>query len=327
MGKPLAWAGYGIRLAGKVGEFREFIERTGIPFVTTWGGADLVPTDHPLNVGIVGISGQPGANKAVHHCDHLMILGSQRGLCQTSTLVDEFAPNAVQKIQHSDFVFECEVEPSKEWLAQCAEWKKQKPRLEGSYLLNDTMTRMLPPGCVMVVDGGGTALYTGFQSSHIKEGSRLICSTGISAMGSGLPEAVGACLASGKLTTCLIGDGSLMFNIQELQTIKHHHLPIKIFVLNNGGYEAIKHTQDGFLEGRQVGVGKPHLSWPDLAKVAAAFGIPFIRGTTAEHIGVTLDSPGPAMCEWVVPGQKMVRQQYEKRGDRFYPRNLGEMEQ
>ena len=149
----------------------------------------------------------------------------------------------------------------------------------------------------MVIDGGGTALYTGFQSSYIKEGSRLICSTAISAMGSGLPEAVGACLANGKkLTTCLIGDGSLMFNIQELETIKNLDLPIKIFVLNNNGYLAIRHTQDTFLEGRHCGTSEPDISIPSLRAVASCFGLRY--ETQAE---LALAGEDPVLCEVITP--------------------------
>src|SRR6185369_7911132 len=277
--RPVVVAGYGIRLAGAVQRFRAFIEQTGLPFVTTWGGADLLPTDHPQNLGIIGISGQIGANRAAASCDFLLALGTHLSLPQTSTMPETYAPHAKKVVVDVDWdqlenltipvdlkicahlraFFDSEFlyEAPAEWATAAPGFKLlSPPPMEGSYALNDAMTRMLPPGTCMVIDGGGTALYTGFQSSHVKEGSRLICSMSMSAMGSGLPEAIGACLANGrKLTTCLIGDGSLMLNLQELQTIATHQLPIKIFVVCNGGYLAIRQTQKAFQEGRYYGVG------------------------------------------------------------------------
>lgn len=333
--RPLIVAGYGIRLAGEVQRFREFIERTQLPFVTTWGGADLLPTDHPLNLGIIGISGQRGANKAVRDCDALIALGSHLSLPQTSTLTKEFAPAAQiivldiddEQLRHLtidvdekiwaplkdffDFAAAWGIFRLGDWVDHCAAFKLlSPPPLVGSYALNDAMTRMLPPGTCMVIDGGGTALYTGFQSSYVKEGSRLICSMSMSAMGSGLPEAVGACLANDrKLTTCLIGDGSLMLNLQELQTIATHRLPIKIFVINNGGYLAIRQTQKAFQDGRYYGVGGEDLEFPDLADIAEAFRIDLWRESLMKEM---LAVPGPALCEWKCPSdQKMVRQGYQ----------------
>jgi len=166
---------------------------------------------------------------------------------------------------------------------------------------------------VMVVDGGGTALYTGFQSSVIKLGSRLICSSSMSAMGSGLPEAIGACFANErKLTTCLIGDGSFMLNLQELATIVHHKLPIKIFLIDNGGYLAIRHTQDAFREGRHYGVDNRDLSFPDFSWIAAAFGIHYYDMDWDEELpDGTFDAEYPALFRVRCPkDQQMVKQAF-----------------
>ena len=330
--RPLVVAGYGIRLSGEAKRFRDFIDRTGLPFVTTWGGADLIPTDHPQNVGIIGISGQRGANKACARADFLLALGTHLSLPQTSTMIEEFTKARIAMVdidrdQLANLTLKVDVQicahlreffdweammwlDPEAWAIRCIALKMlSPPPLEGSYAFNDAMTRLLPPGTCMVIDGGGTALYTGFQSSHIKEGSRLICSMSMSAMGSGLPEAVGACLANGrKLTTCLIGDGSLMLNLQELQTIATHRLPIKIFVINNGGYLAIRQTQKAFQDGRYYGVGGDDLEFPPLLDVAEAFKIPV---WDVEHMQGMLSADGPAICEWHCPrDQKMVRQGY-----------------
>jgi acetolactate synthase-1/2/3 large subunit len=290
LAKPLIWAGNGIRLNGEVKQFRDYVEKAGIPVVTTWTGADLLPTDHPLNVGIVGVSGHAGANKAVHEASCLLVRGSGTHTTQLGSK----APICPRY----DLDYDKRPDVTSGWRETCQEFKKEKVPLIGSYLFNKKMTRLLPEGTCMVIDGGGTALYTGFQSSYIKEGSRLICSTAISAMGSGLPEAVGACLANGKkLTTCLIGDGSLMFNIQELETIRNLNLPIKIFVLNNNGYLAIRHTQDAFLEKRYCGTGWPDISLPRLSRVAECFGLRY----QVDAIELTLAGDDPVLCEVHTP--------------------------
>jgi acetolactate synthase-1/2/3 large subunit len=156
-------------------------------------------------------------------------------------------------------------------------------------------------------------------------------------MGSGLPEAVGACLANDrKLTTCLIGDGSLMPNVQELQTIAHHNLPIKIFVINNCGYLSVRHTQDAFLDGRRVGTGDSEendISWPRIEAVARCFGLPFLRISRRENaekvISTALNLAGPVLCEVVCPKDQEMRwkQGYKQEGGRFVPQTLDCMEE
>lgn len=287
--KGLIVAGQGVRLGGEVDAFRQAADKHYV--VTTWLGADLLPTDHPNNIGIIGPCGHPGANRALHAADELMVWGASMSLAQLGA-----SP------PHGRSVAALSGPSEYGWA------KREDVPLIGSYAFNDAMTRMLPPGTCMVVDGGGTALYTGFQSSYIKEGSRLICSSSMSAMGSGLPEAIGACFANGrKLTTCLVGDGSLMLNVQELQTIATHKLPIKIFVISNGGYLAIRHTQRDFQEGRYYGVGGDDLQFPSVPSVASTFGIEYWLSWRQ-----ALSSDGPAIAEWSCPhDQPMLRQGFK----------------
>lgn len=260
--KSLIVAGQGIRFAGQIQAFRE-AAGVVLPVVTTWLAADLLPTDHPNNIGIIGPCGQPGANRALHEADEILVWGASMSIAQLGA----HHPKG-KRVTSLPSVHQWE------WEEQWA--KREDVPLIGSYAYNNAMTRLLPEGTCMVVDGGGTALYTGFQSSYIKEGSRLLCSSSMSAMGSGLGEAIGACLANGrKLTTCLIGDGSLMLNVQELQTISTLKLPIKIFVISNGGYLAIRQTQKAFQDGRYYGVGGDDLQFPSLTMVANTFDITF----------------------------------------------------
>lgn len=366
--RPLIVAGNGIRLGGEQKRFQEAVDAWQIPFVSTWTGADLIPTAHPLNTGVIGMCGQAGANKAVQACDFLLALGTHLAIPHTTTLTEQFAPLAqiavvnidADQLKEMNVRVDLPIRSSvgawldthqraarlaiDPWRARCAELKSLNAIGErrasvgvDSYVFNDLMTRGLPPGTCMVIDGGGTALYTGFQSSQVKEGSRLICDTSMSAMGSGLPQAVGACFANERaLTTCLIGDGSLMLNLQELQTIAHHRLPVKIFVLNNGGYLAIRHTQDAFLGGRRYGVGSSKqndISWPRIESLADAFDIPYLRvferRGAEELITAAITSAGPTLCEVICPPYQSMRwkQAYKRDGDRFVPQTLDAMEE
>ena len=140
----------------------------------------------------------------------------------------------------------------------------------------------------------------------------------------------GACIANRKsLTTCLIGDGSLMFNLATLETIRNLKLPIKIFVLNNGGYLAIRHTQAGFLDKRHHGTKSPDVTIPSIGKLAWAFNLPYMQldePYDEEKIGLVLDSPDPVLCEVLTPhDQKMVRQGFAAVDGRHVAQPLSEM--
>lgn len=376
--KPLVIAGYGIRAGKAVDKFREFVAETELPFVTTWTAADFLPTDHPLNLGIVGMCGQRGANKAVHTADLLLVLGSHLSIPHTSTLFDQFAPDAKKVVVDIDpdelanlnikvdLPIEADVNALFDWFKVShsgqhvpgAGWRESysvfkemntvdsglearsqhrsqhKAGRINSYVFNELMTRALPDDVCVVVDGGGTALYTGFQSTQIKGRQRIVCSSGMSAMGTGLAESLGACLANRRrLTTCLIGDGSFLMNVQDLQTLAHHHLPVKVFVLNNGGYLAIRHTQAVFLEKRYVGTSlEGGLSFPKISRIAAAFEIPyFLVNSLAAASGVVedmLNADGPSICEVMVPeDQEMLfKQGFARNKDGvFSPMSLAEM--
>jgi acetolactate synthase-1/2/3 large subunit len=152
-----------------------------------------------------------------------------------------------------------------------------------------------------IVCGNGTACVVTFQAASIKKGQRIFTNSGCASMGYDLPAAVGAAVArEGKRVICLAGDGSFQLNIQELQTVIHHHLPVKIFILNNGGYLSIRSTQEAFF-GRFVGES-PHsgVSFPDMVKVAQAYGLSAMRVEGADFeatINQALGIPGPVLCE------------------------------
>ena len=152
-----------------------------------------------------------------------------------------------------------------------------------------------------VVTANGMASITAHQALKVKKGQRLITNAGLGQMGSGLPLAIGACVASKKPIICATGDGSIMLNIQELQTIRHHNLPIKIFIFNNKVYGAILEYQDSELGKRYEASDKNHgYSHPDFAKISSAFGLPYYRIASHEDLDVidtVLGKDGPVICE------------------------------
>ncbi len=361
--RPVVLAGYGIRLAHAEKELRKLIESLKIPVVATWNASDMIPNDHELYTGRLGIAGQRGANLAVQNCDLLICIGSHLSIALTGTMFDAFAREAKivvvnidqveldHKTVRVDLPVKCDAKVFLDemmklsssqmsedigwWREKCSkykkynaipqEWRKQE-NLINSYSFVDALSDELDNNDVVVVDGGGTVVYTTFQSYKVKEGQRLAISSGICAMGSGLPESVGASFARNKgRTICMCGDGSMQLNIQELQTVAHHNLPVKIFIFNNEGYLAIRHTQDGFLDSSYVGSDTSGgVSLPDFIKVAEAYGIKAKRvfnfGELEKGMRWALESEGPVVCEVMIARDQEVvpRQGFMKASDGTY---------
>jgi len=370
--RPIILAGYGIRLAHAQAEFRQLVELLKIPFLSTWNASDILPTDNQFYVGRPGIFGQRGANLAIQNCDLLLSIGSHLCLTITGTMFHAFARKATVvmvdvdpvELEHRtvrvDVPLQCdarmflqemlrqagktELKGLSPWQDKCSEyskryngvplnWRNQKDYVN-PYTFVDTLSDELDNRDVIVVDGGGTIDQVAFQAFRVKEGQRLIVSAGLCAMGSGLPESVGACFAAdGARTVCLCGDGSLQFNIQELQTIVHHQLPVKLFVMNNGGYLSIRNTQDGFLDSNYVGsCNSGGVSLPDFVKVAQAYGLKADRiwhhGELTEKIRWALAESGPVLTEIMISPKMEIapRQGFDARPDGTHsPRPLEDM--
>ena len=163
----------------------------------------------------------------------------------------------------------------------------------------------------LTVVSNGSACVVGSQNYVIKHGSRFLINSAIASMGYGLPASIGACIAYNKETICIEGDGSIMMNLQELQTIITNELPIKIFLINNEGYHSIRQTQTNlFNEHTKVGIGTESgdLSFPDYKKIAKAFGYKYYSASSNEKmkevINKTLKETKPVFCEiFVSPKQ------------------------
>ncbi len=176
-----------------------------------------------------------------------------------------------------------------DWAERCRSWKARYPVVRPEFYERDglvnpycfigELSRRLPEGKLTVV-GNGTACVVGSHGYVIKSNQRFVINSGIASMGYDLPAAIGACIANGRNDMiCVTGDGSLQMNIQELQTIIQNKLPIKLFVINNFGYHSIRQSQTAFFGEPLVGIGPESgdLSFPDLEKIAGAYGVPFER--------------------------------------------------
>ena len=204
------------------------------------------------------------------------------------------------------------------WNETCAMWKKKYPVVQKKhweqgedkaanvYAAVQAISSRLKEGQITVV-GNGSACVVGGHAQIIKKGQRFISNSAVASMGYDLPAAIGAWVADHTKDIILVtGDGSIQMNLQELQTIIHHKMGIKIFIINNGGYHSIRQTQKNFFGEPLVGVGydSGDLSFPDMEKLSAAYGYPYVRaehnGQLAEAVEKTLAMEGPVICEIIV---------------------------
>lgn len=340
--RPLLWVGHGIRLGGAEDQFRAVFERLGVPALVSWNAADLVPDDHPLFVGRAGTYGQRWANLALQNCDALVTLGTRLAIPQRGYADGEFARAAKKVVVEIDKdeldKLKCDVDVPvlgdvkdfltalgealttsntprcdfSGWQRHCAAWREKYPMAQprhasdspiNSYNFIDRLSNLLDRNDVIVTDMG-TSLTCTHAGIRLKTGQRLVTSTGLGEMGYGLPGAIGASLgASGRRVILIAGEGSLMMNLQELQTVAHLRLPLKMILLNNNGYLTIKHTHRALFGDSEPPATSPEtgVSFPDFAPIFTAFGFTHARIDNPDQIdkGVRdlLAAPGAAVLE------------------------------
>tara|TARA_B110000977_G_scaffold135974_1_gene172914 strand:- start:2883 stop:4691 length:1809 start_codon:yes stop_codon:yes gene_type:complete len=340
--RPVIFAGGGVRLSGQHKGFIQLADRLGIPVVTGWNAHDAMHDSHSCYVGRPGTVGDRAGNFAVQNSDLLLILGSRLNIRQVSYNWKSFARAAYKiwvdvdplEMQKPTVVPDMPIEADladiiplllaapytgatskhSTWLEWCKIRQQKYPIVLPEYYDN----KQVNPYCFMqalfdvlpenqvVVSANGSACVTGFQTAQLKLGQRLWTNSGSASMGYELPAAIGACKSSGgQSTVCLAGDGSIMMNLQELQTIVHGQLPIKIFLLNNSGYVSIFQTHRNFFAGVEVGAGpKSGVSFPSFEKISDAFGLAYTstdnHQSMAAAIAQTLAVDGPALCEIMI---------------------------
>lgn len=316
--RPVFHAGYGIRLSGGYSAFRSVLEKLNIPVVTYWNAVDLIEDEHPLYCGRAGNMGDRPGNWAIQNADLILAVGTRISIRQVGynwqtwaraaevIMVDIDKAELKKPTLHVELpvwadakdLLECadalcpkneKVFSGQDWLDICSGWKRNYPvvrpeqweengKTANVYAFVDYLSSRLPENSLTAVSNGACCVV-GNQTYHIQKGSRMANNSAVASMGYGLPAAIGTCIGGGRKTTiCLEGDGSVMMNLQELQTIITNKLPIKIFLINNSGYHSIRITQTNLFNKNFVGIGEESgdLSFPEFKKIAEAFGYTYL---------------------------------------------------
>ena len=341
--RPVLHAGYGIRLSGGYQQFREVINKLNIPIVTYWNAVDLIEDDNPLYCGRAGNMGDRPGNWAIQNADLILAVGTRISIRQVGynwktwargaevIMVDIDRAEMKKPTLHvempvwadaKDFLTKLNerignkrIFEGNDWLNVCHNWKVNYPVVQARQLDDNNekvnvyafvkyLSSKLPENSLTAVSNGACCVV-GNQTYVIQKGSRMANNSAIASMGYGLPAAIGTCIGGGRRTTiCLEGDGSIMMNLQELQTIITNTLPIKIFLINNEGYHSIRITQTNlFKEHSKVGIGpeSKDLSFPQFEKIAKAFGYKYLSAHNnkemREVVDEALNTEGAIFCE------------------------------
>jgi acetolactate synthase-1/2/3 large subunit len=313
--RPVLFAGSAIRSSGAYEDFLELIEKLQIPVVTAWNAHDVLWDEHPLYCGRPGTVGNRGGNFVVQKSDLLLILGCRLNIRQISYNWENFASEAykimvdidsgellkptisidlpiyadvLDVIKSMNEHLKKQMNKHEKWLCWSRNINKNypiyqehfynKPNPVNPYAFMIELFSCLDEGDAIVVSNG-SACVCSFQAAILKKEQRLFTNSGCASMGYGLPASLGVAVErKGKRVICIEGDGSIQMNIQELQTVIHNKLNIKIFWLNNNGYHSIRQTQTNLFSPPLCGVSSDNgISFPEAEKIANAYNIPFIR--------------------------------------------------
>jgi acetolactate synthase-1/2/3 large subunit len=363
--RPCLMLGNGVRLAGAAARAEGFAEKLELPVMTSWNGIDLIGNDHPLFAGRPGAVGQRAATIVQQNCDCLLTVGVRMNLLQTGFNYDAFARaathimvdidgNELRKmnvrpalaVQADAGVFmeklsaaldETALPDYGEWKGYCQKIRERYPVMTGeyrvaaagtvnSYRFVNALSRVMENDDIYVATSSGSALDVAMQVFEVKKGQRVFATKGLASMGFDLPAAIGACLAGGgRRTVCVTGDGGFQMNVQELETLRRLGLPVKIFVLDNGGYAMIRNSHVGAFDGRLTAcTPESGLTLPDVLRQADVYGIPAAKITGEGDLvglGALIAGDRPLVCRVTVDiAQKLIPRQ------RSYRNKAGRME-
>jgi acetolactate synthase-1/2/3 large subunit len=354
--RPVILVGSGLHLSQAYQEFEAVIRRLQIPVATAWTAIDAMDSDDPLYCGRAGTIGDRAGNFCVQNADLVIVLGCRLAIRQVSYNWQSFARHAFKvqvDIDRAELEKPALVRPDlgihadlKDFLralladlpetapparAQWLQWCKARvakypivlPRHRdpskpiNPYHFIEELFQLLRADEV-VVCGNATACVVTFQAARIKRGQRVYANAGSASMGYDLPAAVGAAFARpGSRIICLAGEGSLMLNLQELQTVAHHKLPVKIIVLNNDGYLSQRTTQTSFFNGLLIGEGPASgVTFPDMVKIGRAFNLPSIRlenPVFQPALAQFLAAPGPGLANVILDRDQMFEPKLSSR--------------
>jgi acetolactate synthase I/II/III large subunit len=348
--RPVVLVGNGVRLAGAETQLLSALRLLGVPVLTTWKALDLLMEDDSLYIGRPGAIGHRGANLAQQNADWLLTIGARLDLGQTGYRHDTFARAARKIVVDIDpaeigkldmtvdvpivadalaFLTELLSQSShvrrvdrQAWLTTCTAWKKRYPVIVPEYrqerdgvnvyALVDALSETMRGGDVFIPGSSGACSEVSMQAFRMRAPVRVFNTEGLGAMGFGIPAAIGACLAANRRNTvCVDGDGGFWMNIQDLETVKRLGLPIKYFVLNNGGYGSIRSTQTSHFGGFLVAADNTSgLTLPDVQAVCGAFGVDVCRladqADLEARVRDILETPGPCVCEVIVSPRQVT---------------------
>lgn len=346
--RPVLFLGNGVRGAYVGGAIDRLIQLLGIPVLLTWKAADMLPEEHALYAGRPGAIGQRAANFTQQNADFLLILGARLDMPSIAFSHENFAREATKVLVDIDaaelgkmkakldvgvcadaaeFVDELLLQASafqsrklSKWVALTRGWNARYPvvlpeywQLQSEvnpYVLVDVLSDEATSEDILIPGSSGPCSDIFMQAFRVKAGQRIANAPGLGAMGTGLPGSIGGCLAADRRRTiCINGDGGFQLNIQELETVHRLNLPIKFFVLCNGGYASIMAMQRNHFQGRLVG-SEPtsHFTLPNVLRVAEAYGLAtaHIRNQEGirEAVRAVLAHPGPIVCAVDVPADQ-----------------------
>jgi acetolactate synthase-1/2/3 large subunit len=345
--RPLIVVGQGVNLSNTKKELYKFISKTGIPFSPSWATVDLFTSEDKLNAGTFGVAATRYGNFAIQNADLLISLGCRLNTQITGSNLKSFAPNAKKivvdiddnelkkpnglkydlKINLNLKDFFKTINPKikykkdyNKWITKFKLWKQKYPIVQqeyykqtkkcNPYVFFRSLSEQTGKNDVLIPDASANLIWA-MQSFKVK-GQKIFTALNHSPMGYSMPATIGAYLADKtKNVICTIGDGSMQMNIQELATISHFNLPIKIFVINNNGYGLIKQTQDTWLDSRRVGVdSRSGLAMPNLIKIANAYGIKTVEINSHKEMDKklrrVLKSKFPVLCDVKVDEKQKV---------------------
>jgi|694.fasta_scaffold08369_19 acetolactate synthase-1/2/3 large subunit len=323
--KPVIIVGNGIRLANCYQDLNDFLIKSKIPVVTgPHSGVDAVDNSYEYYAGRIGILGQLTSNQIIQEADLIIALGTRLPVKMTGYNIKDFSPNSKKiivdideneinkhkfnidlkivgnlrdffnKIKDIEFVLNINYWQNKikkyrsEQVYVYPKHKNLKDYVSFYYLINKSKDIFKD---TPIVTSNGTAHVITLQTYQLKKDQRLFTNVGCASMGYGLPAAIGACIANNKKPViCIEGDGSLMMNLQEIQTVVGYKLPLKLLVINNEGYLSIKLSQEAFFKGNEFASGPRNgVTIPNYQKIANAFNIKYLSIRNNEEIDSVLN--------------------------------------
>lgn len=355
--RPLIVTGNGIHLSNTESVFKELINKLQIPAISTWTSKDLFDWNDPLFVGNFGLLGERAGNFAVQKADLLLILGSRLSIPNTGYRTELFSPNSTKimvdidehELNKSTLKINYKIKddltnfipnllksiPSnfptwENWIQETNNWKSKYPVFLpeykdnkdkiNSFYFTEILSSQLKDNHVVVTDMGTSYTCT-HQSLKTNGKNRLYTSSGCCSMGFGLPGAIGTYYGNPNNEVLLItGDGGLQMNIQELQTVVHNNIPLKIFVLNNNGYLAISLMQDNLFDSNYIGsTPESGVSSPNFTQIAETYGIPSVKFSNnlelEQGIEEVMNHKGPILCEILMPSNQLLVPRVQSKKD------------